>query len=269
VIVVDNRSTDDTPELVKRYAESHANLHYLFEPILGLSRARNAGLEQVTTRYVAYIDDDAIPERDWLEQIVWAFEKHTPHPAIVAGEIDPIWEAPRPEWLAQRHLHMLSVCPHWGTEPRDLTNGEWACEANSAYEASALRQAGGFPENLGRKGPVLLSGENMVNDIIVHRGGRIFFNPRARVRHLIAANRLTIEWMRSRSFWGGVTAAIVEKEMSRLTGAEAKWRDLSLPSSSWEWADVINCTGDSRLERSFDHVYNVGYCFSRMGVFPL
>ena len=43
VVVVDNNSTDDTAAVVEHHQARLANLRYVFEPIQGLSHARNRG----------------------------------------------------------------------------------------------------------------------------------------------------------------------------------------------------------------------------------
>jgi cellulose synthase/poly-beta-1,6-N-acetylglucosamine synthase-like glycosyltransferase len=68
VIVVDDGSTDG--------AASQA-LSYGFRLIRtengGLSRARNVGLEAAAGEIVAYIDDDAYPDKDWLTYLAHTF----------------------------------------------------------------------------------------------------------------------------------------------------------------------------------------------------
>ncbi len=70
VIVVDDGSTDDTAAIAREYSVllvSTAN-H-------GLARARNKGLALAGGEIVAYIDDDAFPDPDWLTYLVEAFER--------------------------------------------------------------------------------------------------------------------------------------------------------------------------------------------------
>jgi glycosyltransferase involved in cell wall biosynthesis len=69
VIVVDNAPANGTSEEVSRRWEAK----YILEPRIGLSRSRNTGAREARGDVVAYIDDDASPERDWLERLVFAF----------------------------------------------------------------------------------------------------------------------------------------------------------------------------------------------------
>jgi cellulose synthase/poly-beta-1,6-N-acetylglucosamine synthase-like glycosyltransferase len=64
VIVVDN--TDGDPNTERTAKEAGAR--YVVEPTIGLSRARNKGIEEATGELVAFVDDDAIVEPAWLEE---------------------------------------------------------------------------------------------------------------------------------------------------------------------------------------------------------
>jgi len=62
IIVVDDGSTDSTPQIASEY---HVRL--ISTENMGLSQARNAGIQAATGEMVAFIDDDAYPDVDWLK----------------------------------------------------------------------------------------------------------------------------------------------------------------------------------------------------------
>ena len=265
VVVVDNGSTDATREVTESMGREHENVRYLYEPVMGLSRARNTALANVETPYIAYTDDDAVPYENWLEELIRPFSLDQ-RPAVVGGELDPVWESPRPEWLTDEFLHKYSVCLGWDTEPRPLRGSEWLCEANIAFEAETLAAAGGFCEHLGRRGNLLLSGENFVNEIIRESGRRLYFTPKARVWHRIPKGRLTLDWLRQRFFWGGVTSSVVMDEQQRLFGTAAPWTDLVLPANCGDWAAMLNPFPDGRLPEQVLWLYNLGWLLHRKGL---
>jgi GT2 family glycosyltransferase len=246
-------------------AREFDNLRYIYEPVTGLSRAKNTALAQTTTRYIAYPDDDTIPCEDWLEELLKPFSLSI-RPAVVGGELDPVWEIPRPKWLADEFLHLYSVCLHWDTEPRPITDREWLCEANTAFEVKALAAAGGFCENLDRRGHLLLSGGNFVNDIIRERGGCLYYTPKARVWHRISKSRLNPDWLRQRYFWGGVTSSVIMFERQRLFGSGTPWMDLVLPSTHNDWAAMMNPDPDAHLQEHVTWLYNLGWLLHRKGL---
>ncbi len=68
VIVVDDGSTDATAQIAAEYA-----FRVVSTPNRGLSAARNLGLEMATGEIVAYIDDDAWPDPQWLSFLAATF----------------------------------------------------------------------------------------------------------------------------------------------------------------------------------------------------
>jgi GT2 family glycosyltransferase len=69
VIVVNDGSTDSTPEIVRRFG-----FRLISTDNGGLGTARNIGLQAATGEIVAYLDDDARPDPHWLHYLALAFE---------------------------------------------------------------------------------------------------------------------------------------------------------------------------------------------------
>jgi O-antigen biosynthesis protein len=69
ILVVDDGSTDATAPIARRFP-----VRLLSRERLGLSRARNVGLEHAEGEIVAYIDADARADPDWLTYLVLALE---------------------------------------------------------------------------------------------------------------------------------------------------------------------------------------------------
>ncbi len=207
ILVVDNGSTDGTPALLQQAATEIRNLRYVEEPTLGLSRARNTGWHAARGAVVAYLDDDATAEPDWLASIVAAFRAVTPRPGCVAGKISPVWDAPRPAWLGDELVSCLSILD-WGDRARPLRPEEWIAGCNMAFPRDVLAGSGGFRTDLGRRGEVLVSmEEGALRREIEARGYATYYDPAVVVRHHIAAARLDRRWFRRRMYWNGVSAA--------------------------------------------------------------
>ena len=66
IVVVDDRSTDGSPEILSRLARSGERLKVILQPVnTGASGARNKALENASGEFVAFFDDDDVsaPER--------------------------------------------------------------------------------------------------------------------------------------------------------------------------------------------------------------
>lgn len=268
VIVVDNNSSDETPEVARAFAGRLPRLDYVFESTQGLSKARNTALEAARTPIIIYIDDDAVPEPDWAEKFIEAFDRH-PDCAIIGGESEPVFEIERPEWLDDDLLKSYSCGLRYSDDYHLIEGKEWLVECNLGYRVEPLKQAGGFSERLGRNGNLLLSGEGAVNQVIAHAGGKQLYTPYAKVRHLVPASRLTPKWLARRRFWGGVSEGVIDDYLREETGEVEPWRDLFLPSRIQEWEGVVNLPTDESFKANLNRLFNIGYLLAKTGMISI
>lgn len=86
VIIVDNNSQDETKEVIAEFIElnkSKIDFKYAFESRQGLSYARNHGYERSSGNYIAYIDDECILPRQWLDVVMQNI--YSEAPAFLGG----------------------------------------------------------------------------------------------------------------------------------------------------------------------------------------
>jgi glycosyltransferase involved in cell wall biosynthesis len=217
IIIVDNASSDTTKEHVCSLARQNSGIKYIFEPVLGLSSARNTGIGAAKGRYIAYLDDDAVAEPGWLAQIAFAFEAGGPEVGCVAGKVSPIWGAPRPPWLHDALLSYIGAIDY-APQPIWLHDYQPAFGCNAAFPRDALIRVGGFSTTLGRRGASLLSNEEILLQRQLKRlGYRTYYDPQMAVRHHIHADRLLKSWFRRRAYWQGVSDAFLENQLEPMT----------------------------------------------------
>lgn len=227
IIVVDSASAAPAAEeIAKLAAAAGARLIRTERP--GLSHARNLGLAASTTGWTAFLDDDAVPAPDWARRMTEAIATLPAEAAALGGRIIPEWESPLPGWWPAALRGVLTIV-EWdgiGEEGQNLPPGVAVYGANMAFRTDALRDIGGFPEELGRVGNRLLSGEEVeALDRLRACGLRVFYDGRITVRHSIQRERLKPGWLLSRLHWQGATDALRDRRRGgarRMAGAAAK-----------------------------------------------
>ncbi|RAI85591.1 glycosyltransferase family 2 protein [Algoriphagus yeomjeoni] len=189
VLVIDNGSIDGTKEEVYRFRESFEFIHYYFEERIGLSIARNTGINKVRSPWVVFLDDDSKPAPDFL----WRF-----HDSISKFNFDGIGGVFYP-WYSQGPVAWIpsSVIqfPVLRSDRGPLLRGTFVAGGISAFKKEWLERVGLFPENIGMRGDIVGYGEeNEVQERIWKLGGEIWFDPDWRIAHYVAPYKYEIKW---------------------------------------------------------------------------
>lgn len=152
----------------------------------GLSKARNKGWKKANGQYVAFIDDDAIANPDWVEHILGFINKH-PDVLAFGGPYRSLNQQDIPSWIPKElTTHNLSI-----KRARPLNIGfEWLTGTNMVYARHLLLSLGGFDENLGVKGGSRGYGEETELQIrIANAGHQIWHDPSIMVEHEFAGSK--------------------------------------------------------------------------------
>jgi glycosyltransferase involved in cell wall biosynthesis len=212
ILVVDNGSSDRTREVVEQRA-TDSRLKYIFEPILGLSVARNTGAKAASAEILAYLDDDAVASPSWLKILVCAYANH-PKLAIAGGKITLLWPPgiSQPKWISNELAGNLGAydlgdqliyIDKPGLTPRGL---------NYSLRSSFLAEVGGFDPQLGRVGKNLLSNEELqMTEFALQRHWQVAYIPEALVAHNVAPERIKPTWFLNRGWWQGISECYREQ----------------------------------------------------------
>jgi glycosyltransferase involved in cell wall biosynthesis len=216
VVVVDNGSSDRTSEVVKQRL-GNPRLKYVFEPILGLSVARNTGAKVANGEILAYLDDDAVASDRWL-QILFSAYQNNPKLAIAGGKVTLLWpqDIQPPKWLSPGLAGNLGAydlgdsivyIDQPGLTPRGL---------NYSIRRNFLEEIGGFDPNLGRVGKNLLSNEELqMTELALQKGWQVAYLPDALAAHNVSPERVNRSWFLSRGWWQGISECYREQLAGR------------------------------------------------------
>ncbi len=216
VIVVDNASQDNTRQVVEARLP-HPRLKYVYEPVTGLSVARNTGAKESQGEILAYLDDDAVASSQWLQILRGAYQKNEKL-AIAGGKVTLIFPegVTPPNWLSDNLAGNLGAYDlgdeivyinQPGLTPRGL---------NYSIRRTFLEEIGGFDINLGRVGTNLLSNEELqMTQLALENSWQVAYLPQALVAHNVAPERLQPTWFLRRSWWQGISECYREQLSSQ------------------------------------------------------
>lgn len=213
IIVVDQGKNDDTKNLIDRVFCNNEKIRYLHTDIVGLSHARNIGCNNAKGEIIAYIDDDAVPVRGWLEAYARVFTDIKPTPTMAGGKILPEWEIQKPGWYPDERLFLLGLYDI-GNEVRPFPETDLPIGANFAMLRSVIEEIGGFDDrvgfNSGRKNSMIAGEDSLMGLQVRAKGYPIYYHPDAQVFHYISAAKLSKKYFLRRHFWEGVTFVVLE-----------------------------------------------------------
>jgi glycosyltransferase involved in cell wall biosynthesis len=143
--VVDNNSSDETKATVDSFiSKKPERVRYVFEPRQGNAYARNTGIDCARAPIIAFLDDDAYVDRNWLRTIKSTFAEF-PDLSFIGGKVLPRWEGDPPEWLTPDHWSPIAAVDY-GPAQRLIDNTNEICllTANIAFRREVFETAGTF-----------------------------------------------------------------------------------------------------------------------------
>jgi glucosyl-dolichyl phosphate glucuronosyltransferase len=173
----------------------------------GLSNARNAGVKVARGDVVAFIDDDAVADGNWLRNLVQSYDD--PEVLGVGGYARPVWEGGSPKWFPEE-LNWIVGCSYKGLpEQRSLIRNPIGC--NMSFRRSVFDAVGYFRTDVGRFGKILLAGEEpelSMRISLKFPNSRIIYDPSAVVYHSVPRGRRKLTYFFRRSFYQGISIAL-------------------------------------------------------------
>lgn len=188
VIVVNNNSTDETQAVAEAIAAAGSNIRVVFEKKPGASQARNRGVREAQGAYVAFIDDDARAESDWLEKLVEVIEAVAPD--VCGGSIYPFYLSAKPPWFKDEYeIRRVRDTPGF------LSANKYISASNLIFRKAFLEKIGGFDQQFGPKGDLFSYGEE--TELLARAREyspdcKVYYDPAVRVLHLVPARKMRV-----------------------------------------------------------------------------
>jgi len=197
----------------------------------GTSGARNAALPFASGEIIAFLDDDAAAEPDWVEQLIRPYADE--RVLGVGGYIEPNWSSPPHGWFPEEYFWVVG-CSYRGIprRPHALRN---MIGANMSFRRMVFDKLGGFRVDLGHDGRRAIGNDETEFCIRIHQywpEAILLHEPRARVRHHVPDARTRWAYFRKRCFDEGIAKARVARLVGTgdATSSERAYTFRTLPT---------------------------------------
>jgi glycosyltransferase involved in cell wall biosynthesis len=193
IVLVDNDHAGSAEHVARRLGDSlPCAIRYRIEPRRGIPFARNTAVREAgPVDFIAFIDDDEVPEPQWLAELVRV--QRLSGAAIVTGPVLPLLPTPAPRWARAGGFY---------ERPRHRT-GERLDYARTSNVLIAARVFGGHAEPFSPR--FVLGGEDTHFFMRAHRESHaIVWADGARVHESVSGDRVRLGWLLRRAYRRGV-----------------------------------------------------------------
>jgi glycosyltransferase involved in cell wall biosynthesis len=191
----------------------------------GLSAGRNTGIAASCGEVIAFLDDDAVAEREWLRHFAAAYAD--PRVMAVGGRTEPVWASGRrPAWFPEEFDWVVG-CTYRGL-PAGRVRVRNVLGGNASFRRTAFDAAGGFATGIGRDGDKRpLGGEETELCIRLSRArpdAVLLIDDRAVIHHRVPEARAHFGYFRTRAYAEGLSKALVARSVGADKGLESERR---------------------------------------------
>jgi succinoglycan biosynthesis protein ExoM len=203
VIVVENGTPAGAREVCAATRPSWGwQLQYAAEPRLGIPQARNRALRMASIwpDFVAFIDDDEVPEPCWLDELLHVQRMYGAD--VVDGALRRRFEEPVPDWIVRGRFFEPTE-RRTGTPRRSATTG------NTLVRRSVFAAVGEFDERFALTG----GSDTQFFQRVSQRGHSIIWASEAIVYEHVPRGRATVNWYLRRAFRIGNTWSLCQRDL--------------------------------------------------------
>jgi succinoglycan biosynthesis protein ExoM len=211
LVIVQNASPEIRADVAALQTEPGGVSEVILEPRAGIPHARNCAIRhaiRLDYDYVAFIDDDAVPDRDWLASAMTVL-RASPGEAVT-GPQHPVFPPDAPRRLSKAAIY--KAVDHPGDRPC-----RWAASNNVIFSVPFVRDHALLLDESFTTG----GSDKVFFREFARAGGRIWWAPDAVVREEVTPERLTVRWALRRSWRLGTTGFRIERSGRPLAAALA------------------------------------------------
>lgn len=209
IIVVVDHNTPLYEKLKSTFSEKTFRILHN-QDVKGLSGSKNCGIDAARGKIIAFLDDDAVAAKDWIEQMLKTYSES--EIVAVGGLTLPQWEYKKSTWFPEEFYWVLGCTYKGHTEKTAVVRNVFG--GNCCFRKSCIDEAGKFLPYMGLVGEKMLTGEETEYCMRIRKImplHKIIFNPDAVIYHKVPKEKTTLKYFIRRTYGSGYSSAIIHK----------------------------------------------------------
>jgi len=208
--------TDEAAKIIAEYPMLNIQ-HIESEP--GANRARNKGIEHAKSDKIMLLDDDCVPEQEWLASGLAGFTLY-PQIGVFGGPMKLHFTCRHPRWVYSYFMGLLGQLDY-GSINRDLSGVSYELDAglvsgNIGFFKSAWEFGGGFDEDIGQCRGQNPGGVSEIDEILFvnrltdprFKPAKMYFNGMM-IWHQIDETRMNMDYFMKKAWSHGAGLATI------------------------------------------------------------
>ena len=212
IIIVVDGNQELYEKIVKAYNNQKKIKVIASKENIGSSGVRNIGIKASRGNVIAFMDDDAIAERRWIENLVNTYYKFDA--IAVGGKILPAWLCKQPDYFPDE-LGWLVGITNKGFAQEKVIEVRNTFGSNMSFKMEVFEKIGLFNEKFGfaKRGTSHIQAEEVEFSLRMKNklGKGVIYNPEAIVYHKIPQSKVKVKMLLKRAFYQGYSKAIIKK----------------------------------------------------------
>lgn len=234
VLIINNNSTDATESVSKALIEKYpeVDVRYMVETDQGLSYGRNRGIKEAKYGLIHFFDDDAVATPNYISTIIDTFERY-PKAKAAGGKILLNYFEGRPNWAS---VYMESIFGLFdiGDIEMEFPRKNYPRGSNMTMKRELFEAVGDFDVSLGRKGKIMLGGEEKeIFQRVYESGASVIYNPLTVCYHAVPEPRTRFEFIKNQVFGIGASENI------RINNSAFKYKIKRYFMEGVKWAGTL------------------------------
>ncbi len=213
IIVVVDGNQELYDRIMKAY-DNHGNIKTMVTAeSLGAFGAGNVGIKVAQGDVIALLDDDAVADRGWIENLVDIYQKLDA--IAVGGKILPLWLTKKPDYFPLELGWLVGMTQEGFAEDKIAeVRNTWG--SNMSFKREVFDKVGLLNAELGfakGKTSYMQGAEAEFALRMKNKLGRgIIYNPEAIVYHKIPSSRIKPGILLKRAYYQGYSKALMKKQ---------------------------------------------------------